>query len=101
MPMPPRSVFFAGGMRVGRDHIASMVYTLVLSYTGAALPLLLLLHVSGRPLGQVLTSDIVTVEILRSLVGAIALALAVPITTGIAAWLAGTQRSAAALVRTS
>ncbi|MDU0479106.1 YibE/F family protein [Staphylococcus chromogenes] len=80
----PLSVF-AAAMRVGRDHIASMVYTLVLSYTGAALPSLLLLSVSGRPLAQILTGDIMATEFLRSAVGAIALVLAVPITTAIAA----------------
>ena len=76
---------FAGAMRVGRDHIASMVYTLVLSYTGVALPTLLLLSISGRPLGQILSSDIMATEILRSVTGAIALVLAVPLTTAIAA----------------
>lgn len=77
---------FGSAMRVGRDHIASMVYTLVLSYTGAALPSLLLLSVSGRPLMQILTGDIMATEMLRSAVGALALVLAVPITTAIAAF---------------
>ncbi|MEJ4113379.1 YibE/F family protein [Corynebacterium kroppenstedtii] len=77
---------FKGGMQVGRDHIASMLYTLILSYAGAALPMLLLITASGRPLGQVLTSDLIATEIVRSAVGAIALALAVPITTIIAAF---------------
>ncbi len=76
---------FAGGMQVGRDHIASMLYTLILSYAGAAIPMLLLITASERPLGQVLTSDLIATEIVRSAVGAIALALAVPITTIIAA----------------
>ena len=75
-----------GAMRVGRDHISSMVYTLVLTYTGAALPLLLLLNVADRPLLETLTSDIVATELLRSGVGALALTLAVPITTIVAAW---------------
>ena len=77
---------FLGAMKVGRDHISSMVYTLVLTYTGAALPLLLLLSVAQRPLAQTLTSDIVATELLRSGVGALALTLAVPLTTLIAAW---------------
>lgn len=81
----PWRLFF-GAMGVGRDHIASMIYTLVLSYTGAALPLLLLLSVADRPLIQTLTSDVMAGEILRSGVGALALTLAVPITTIIAAW---------------
>ncbi|RAV34213.1 YibE/F family protein [Corynebacterium heidelbergense] len=76
---------FAGAMRVGRDHIASMMYTLVLSYTGVALPTLLLLSLSGRPIEQILTSDVMATEILRSATGALGLVAAVPLTTAIAA----------------
>lgn len=76
---------FRSAMKVGRDHIASMVYTLVLAYLGTALPLSILLSVSDRPLLQSLTSDVVATELLRSVIGAIALVLAVPITTFIAA----------------
>lgn len=79
---------FVGAMRVGRDHIASTVYTLVLAYAGSALPLLLLFSVANRSLGDVLTSESVAIEIARSAVGGIALALSVPLTTGIAALLA-------------
>lgn len=85
---------FVGAMRVGRDHIASMIYTLVLSYTGATLPLLLLIRLSDRPLGQILTSDIVATEILRSGIGALALTLAVPLTTAIAALTVPTRAPA-------
>ena len=77
---------FAGAMKVGRDHIASMVYTLVLSYTGASLPTLLLLSVANRPLTQIVFSDVMATELLRSGIGALALSLAVPITTIIAAF---------------
>lgn len=77
---------FRSAMRVGRDHIASMVYTLVLAYLGTALPLSILLSVSDRPLMQSLTSDVVATELLRSIIGAVALVLAVPITTFIAAY---------------
>ena len=77
---------FAGAMKVGRDHIASMVYTLVLSYTGASLPTLLLLSVANRPLTQIMFSDVMATELLRSGIGALALSLAVPITTIIAAF---------------
>ncbi|WP_099025597.1 YibE/F family protein [Mycolicibacterium palauense] len=83
-----RRAVFAGAMRVGRDHIASTVYTLVLAYAGSSLPLLLLFSVANRSLGDVLTSESVAIEIARSAVGGIALALSVPLTTGIAAVLA-------------
>ncbi|KWX21797.1 YibE/F family protein [Mycolicibacterium wolinskyi] len=87
-----RSVF-VGAMRVGSDHIASTVYTLVLAYAGSALPLLLLFSVANRSLGDVLTSESVAIEIARSAVGGIALALSVPLTTGIAAVLATPQHT--------
>ncbi|RAV18114.1 YibE/F family protein [Mycolicibacterium sp. GF69] len=87
-----RRAIYVGAMRVGRDHIASTVYTLVLAYAGSALPLLLLFSVANRALGDVLTSESVAIEIARSAVGGIALALSVPLTTGIAAVLATPRR---------
>jgi uncharacterized membrane protein len=90
-----RRAIFTGAMRVGRDHIASTVYTLVLAYAGSALPLLLLFSVANRSLGDVLTSESVAIEITRSAVGGIALALSVPLTTGIAAVLATPQTQTA------
>ncbi|WP_305092736.1 YibE/F family protein [Prescottella sp. R16] len=83
-----RRNIFTAAMRVGRDHIASTVYTLVLAYAGGALPLLLLFSVADSPLGDILTGDAVAVEIVRSAVGGIALALSVPLTTAIAVLLA-------------
>ena len=87
-PHSPRTRIYAAAMRVGRDHIASTVYTLVLAYAGTALPLLLLLSVAGRSLRDVLTGDLVAVELVRAMVGGTALVLAVPLTTAIAVALA-------------
>ena len=61
-----RRTIFLGAMRVGRDHIASTVYTLVLAYAGSSLPLLLLFSVANRSLGDVLTSESVAIEIARA-----------------------------------
>lgn len=74
---------FGSAMRIGRDHIASSVYTIVFAYAGAALPVLLLFALYARPLGDIITSEIVAEEIVRTLVGAIGLVLAVPVTTGV------------------
>lgn len=71
--------------RIGRDHIASTVNTLVLAYAGASLPLLILFTQSNRSLSQVLQGEIVAVEIVRTLVGSIGLVASVPITTALAA----------------
>lgn len=78
---------YASGVRVGRAHIASTVNTLVLAYAGAALPLLLLFNGTGQSLGRVATSEVVAVEIVRTLVGSIGLVAAIPLTTALAAWV--------------
>ncbi|WP_333473443.1 YibE/F family protein [Lolliginicoccus lacisalsi] len=87
-PTATRAQVFTGTMRVGRDHIASTVYTLVLAYAGSALPLLLLFSVAGRSLSDVITGEVVAIELSRSFVGGIALALSVPLTSAIAVLLA-------------
>jgi len=76
---------FTSGMRVGRDHLASTVYTIAFAYAGAALPTLILIDLYQRPLGQVLTSGEIAEEIVRTLVGSIGLILAIPLTTVLAA----------------
>lgn len=84
---PSRGIrpLWQAGMRVGRDHIASVVDTLVLAYAGASLPLLLLFSLSSQGVGAIVTSDIVAEEIVRGLVGSIGLVASVPITTALAA----------------
>jgi len=72
-------------MRVGQDHIASMVNTLALVYAGAALPLLLLLRTSPLPLGYLVSQEIIAAEIVRMIVASVGLMAAVPLTTLLAA----------------
>ena len=72
---------FTRAMRFGRDHIASIVNTLVLVYTGAALPLLILFLDRGQAFSTVISYEFVSEEIIRTLIGSSALVLAVPITT--------------------
>jgi uncharacterized membrane protein len=79
---------YTRGMAVGRDHIASTVYTIVFAYAGAALPLLLLFELYSRPFTVSLFSSSVAEEAVRILVGAIALVLAVPLTTAVGAFFA-------------
>lgn len=85
------SELLRGALNVGRDHIAATVNTLFLAYAGAALPLLILFVVGSDGIGTVLTSEIVAVEVVRTLVGSIGLIAAVPLTTALAAALAVTQ----------
>lgn len=79
---------FRSAMRIGRDHIASSVYTLVFAYAGSAMTVMLLITAYQRGLVDVLTSGEIAQEVVRTLVGAIGLVLAVPVTTAFAVWLA-------------
>ena len=79
------SELVASGIRVGREHIASTVNTLLLAYAGASLPILLLFSVSDQSLADVANTEVVAVEIIRTLCGSIGLVAAVPLTTAMAA----------------
>lgn len=72
---------FIHAMDIGKDHIASLVNTLVLVYAGASLPLFLLFFNSGLSYSQALSSEIVATEVVRTLIGSIGLVAAVPLTT--------------------
>lgn len=84
-PEMTRARIFASGMRIGRDHIASTIYTIVFAYAGTALAALLLIALYDRPLLDVLSDELISEEIIRTLASAIGLVLAVPVTTAIAA----------------
>jgi uncharacterized membrane protein len=75
---------FSSAMRIGRDHIASTVYTIAFAYAGAALPILIIVMLYDRPLGEALTSAELSEEVIRTLVGSVGLVLAIPVTTLIA-----------------
>ncbi len=76
------------GTSIGKEHIASLVNTLVLAYTGTALPLLLILSTQqGKPLWTALNAEALAEEIVRTLAGSLTLVFAVPLSTVIAAWL--------------
>jgi uncharacterized membrane protein len=80
-----RVTLFRHGLKVGRDHVASTVNTLLLAYAGAAMPLLIFFVLAEQSIGTVLNSEIVAVEAVRTLVGSIGLVSSVPLTTWMAA----------------
>ncbi|KUN64896.1 hypothetical protein AQJ46_27660 [Streptomyces canus] len=91
---------YRAGIRIGRDHIASVVNTLVLAYAGAALPLLLLFSIAQSSVGTVANSELVAEEIVRTLVGSIGLVASVPVTTVLAALVVSADRPEAEAVGT-
>ncbi len=68
-------------MRVGRDHVGALVNTLVLAYTGGALPVLLYLKLGNMEITDTVNLEIFATEIVRTIVGSVGLILTVPITT--------------------
>ncbi|CAL9518851.1 hypothetical protein SUDANB145_03773 [Streptomyces sp. enrichment culture] len=91
-PTMGRRGLYRAGIRIGRDHIASVVNTLVLAYAGAALPLLLLFSIAQSSVGSVANSELVAEEIVRTLVGSIGLVASVPVTTALAALVVSADR---------
>lgn len=76
-------------LKIGNEHISSLVNTLVLAYAGASLPLFLFIVLNPQeyPLWFIINSELISEEIVRTLVGSIGLLFAVPITTLLAAWV--------------
>lgn len=83
---------FNSGMRVGRDIMGTMANTLILAYTGSALPLLLLFIAANDNLMRLSNLDVIATEIIRSLAGSIGLVLTIPITALIAVFLIKDKR---------
>jgi uncharacterized membrane protein len=79
---------FKKGLNIGKEHIASLVNTLVLAYAGASLPIFILFvfNPRGVPIEIILNSEIIAEEIVRTLSGSAGLILAVPIATALSAW---------------
>lgn len=84
-PTMSRWELFWRAMRIGRDHVASTVYTLVFAYLGTALVLIVAVQLYGGTARDFLTAEDVAQEIARALVGGLALVLAMPVTTAIGA----------------
>ena len=83
-PKASAGELFTRAMRIGRDHIASTVYTIAFAYAGSALPVLALAALSDQGFGTTLSSGQMAEEVIRILIGSIGLVLAIPVTTAIA-----------------
>jgi len=81
------------GMKIGRTHLASMVNTLMLAYTSTALPLIILFFVYPEAWYLTINRELIAEEIIRAIVGSVALMLAVPMTTFVASSVAAKDRS--------
>ena len=94
-PDLPFRDLFSAAMRIGQDHVAATVNTLVLAYAGASLPMLLMFSLGRSDYTYLVNFSFVAEEIVRTLVGSLGLIAAVPLTTAIAAGLALYKRKLA------
>lgn len=76
------------GFLIGREHIVSLVNTLVLAYAGTSLAIIIffVLNPSNQPYWVILNSEIIFDEIIRTIAGSTGLILSVPLVTFIASW---------------
>lgn len=86
-PAYSRRTLYIKALKVGKDHMGAVINTLILAYTGASLPLVLLLYTSTSPVIELINREAIATEIIRAIVGSIGLLAAVPLTTLIAVWL--------------
>lgn len=90
-----RREIFVRASNVGRAHLLSLINTLFLAYAGVSLPLLLLFSLGDTPTWVLLNSEMIAEEIIRTIVGSMALFLAIPLTTALAAFFLGKKQQSA------
>jgi uncharacterized membrane protein len=79
-PKTSRKELFKSGMRIGKDTIGMMSSTLILAYVGSSIPLFVLMSMYKSSMFEVMITDMVASEIIRSIAGSLGLGLAIPIT---------------------
>ncbi len=88
-PELPFHELYRRGLSVGREHISSMVNTLLLAYAGISLPLIMFYSSKQNllPSWLIINGNVIAEEIARTLVGSIVLVMAIPLTTMLATYI--------------
>lgn len=82
-------------LKVGVDHITSMINTLFFAYAGASLPLLILFtnsDVLGLNFSLAMNNEIIATEIIRTLLGSIGIIFSIPIANYLASYFLKVKR---------
>lgn len=79
-------------LNVGRDIMGTMSNTLVLAYTGSAMPLLLLLMGYEMEWLKIINLDLIATEVVRGIAGSIGLIASIPVTAVVAGFLMGAKK---------
>lgn len=86
---------FEKGLTVGKEHIASLVNTLILAYVGSAFAvfIFLILNPAHLPYWVILNNEIVSDELIKIIAGSMGLLLSVPIVTLLASYIFSKRRN--------
>jgi len=93
-PSLSKKQLFVMAFEIGQTHMGAMINTLFLAYAGAALPLLLLFTLRQEPFftfNQIISNEMMAVEIVRTIVGSIGIILSIPIATILAVYMMNVQ----------
>lgn len=82
---------FKSGMNIGRDAMGTMANTLVLAFAGTSLNMMIFIYAYDISYIQLLNTDFVAIEIIRSISGSIGIVLTVPLVAAISAYLLARQ----------
>jgi len=69
---------FASGIKVGRQTMGAMVCTLVLAFAGMSLNMMIFTYSQGISVNQLINSDFIVIEIIRSIAGSLGIILTIP-----------------------
>ena len=93
-PGMKRMELFRSGIHIGRDAMGTMVNTLILAFVGSALNLLLIIYAYGIPIGQLINTDLVGIQIIQGIAGSIGIILTAPLTAVLSAFLSARRKAA-------
>jgi len=81
---------FTSALNVGKDLLGTMTNTLIMAYVGAALPFIILVYLQyghNTALLNILNLEVISEEILRSIIGSLGMIVTIPATALMAAYL--------------
>jgi uncharacterized membrane protein len=76
---------FRSGMNIGRDMVGTMTNTLILAFLGSSFTLILYLYSIGLQPWQLISSALLSTEVVSSVSGSIGVILSIPLTALITA----------------
>ena len=77
---------FKSGMNIGKDAMGTMANTLILAFAGTSLNMIILIYSYGVSFTQLINTDFVAIEVVRSIAGSLGIVGTVPAVAFISAY---------------